>query len=207
MSGNKNSQPKDRSSLIILLLLIGAGALFFKYLGDEPVTSTARGVASPHAAHKQNPEFEKSVNRHLMMTNDKVELAQQRMAVDNNRLTKDFHETSAQKVYEQPQGGVDLTGEGYAANVAEDLGRGERKSTMKSPHDVIQAELFNAQQDQEYSEAYRQEYARQFVENARRGGYKVQLDEDFKVISVTPLRKPSQNSDVLGVNSAGKPLQ
>ncbi len=38
----------------------------------------------------------------------------------------------------------------------------------------------------------KKEYARQFIENARLGGYHVELADDLSVISVTPIRKPSQ---------------
>ena len=39
------------------------------------------------------------------------------------------------------------------------------------------------------------EYARQYIENARKGGYHIELSDDLEVISVTPLRQPSQEVD------------
>ncbi len=207
MTGPQSSSHKDRSSLIVVLLLLGAGFLLFQYLGEEAPKKDSRQLASPKGTTiKSNPAYEQSVNRHLMMTNEKVEMARQRMEVDNTRF-KEFHETKAQTAYQSAEG-VDLNGEGNAKSVAEDLGRGERKqSNSRSPHDVIQSELYNAQLNQAYTEEYRQEYARQFVENARRGGYKVQLDENYRVISVTPLRKPTQSLDLFEGEGSGKPLQ
>lgn len=50
-------------------------------------------------------------------------------------------------------------------------------------------------QNSEMNDFERQEYARQFIENARKGGYHIELSRDLKVISVTPLRLPSQDVD------------
>ncbi|MFZ3230402.1 MAG: hypothetical protein WA160_09365 [Pseudobdellovibrio sp.] len=55
------------------------------------------------------------------------------------------------------------------------------------------SEQFEAQRKQD--ELDKKEYARQYIENARKEGYHVVLSADLKVISVTPIRKPSQDSD------------
>ncbi len=49
--------------------------------------------------------------------------------------------------------------------------------------------------DGEMSEAEKKEYARQYIENARRGGYAIELNDNMEVIKWTPLRKPSQQDD------------
>lgn len=38
----------------------------------------------------------------------------------------------------------------------------------------------------------KEEYARQFIENARQGGYHIELNDNLEVIKATPLRQPSQ---------------
>lgn len=38
------------------------------------------------------------------------------------------------------------------------------------------------------------EYAKQFIENARKDGYHITLSEDLQVTSVTPIRKPTNQS-------------
>ncbi|WII70783.1 hypothetical protein QJS83_09955 [Bdellovibrio sp. 22V] len=187
---------------LALLLFIGAAGLVFAYLGSE----------DPKPVAQQDPrvksqKYEKSVNRHLMFTNEKMELARQRMEVENARLLNtDFNSTSAQRAYTNDNT-LDLSTDTRAQELANELGRGTRKEEAMSPHDVVQRELFNAQQMAEYTQAYKEEYARQFIENARRGGYKVILSDDLsRVISVTPLRSPSQNGmDLFG--SGGDALQ
>lgn len=191
---------KERSMVLALLLFVGAAGLIFAYLGSED--SKPAKVAGPSPTAKSE-KFEKAVNRHLMFTNERIELERQRMEVENARLlNNDFNSTKPQRAYSNDSR-LDLSNDNRAAEIAEELGRGERNEDIVTPHDIVQKELFNAQQQQAYSQAYKEEYARQFVENARRGGYKVILSEDLsRVISVTPLRNPSQNSmDLFGSSS------
>jgi hypothetical protein len=47
---------------------------------------------------------------------------------------------------------------------------------------------------QEQQGLSKEEYARQYIENARRGGYDIELNDQMEVIKSTPIRKPSQDS-------------
>ncbi len=184
MSGQP--QKKDNTMLLALLLFLGAGGLLFAYLGAEDKAPQNRGPS----ATAQSAQFEKSVNRHLMFTNENIEQRKQRMALENAQLlNKDFNSTKAQEAY-RPDDRLDLSMDNRAADIAEELGRGNRARSDFSPHDQVQKELYQSEREEEYSQAYREEYARQFVENARRGGYRVILSDDLtKVISVTPIRQ------------------
>ncbi|WP_295906066.1 hypothetical protein [uncultured Bdellovibrio sp.] len=197
---------KERSMFFALLLFIGAAGLIFAYLGAEDPKPKVAGPAPTAKSEK----YEKSVNRHLMFTNEKMELERQRMQVENARLLNtDFNSTQPQRAY-QNENHLDLSSDTRAQELANELGRGEKQEEYATPHDVVQRELFNAQQMREYSQAYKEEYARQFVENARRGGYKVILSEDLtRVISVTPLRNPSQsvNTNMQLFGSGSEALQ
>ncbi len=66
------------------------------------------------------------------------------------------------------------------------------KADSLTPAEIIQAESQRKEQLELQVELDKQEYARQFVENARKSGYHVVLSSDYKVLSVTPIRKPSQ---------------
>jgi hypothetical protein len=174
--------------LLALLLFLGAGGLVFAYLGGD-----SKKTSGPSAVVKTK-KFEQSVNRHLMLTNERMELEKQRMDVENQKLmnSSGFSSTRAQKAYTNDDR-LDLSTDNRGAEVANEMGRGaQRNEDLNSPHDIVQRELFNEQQAQQESLAYRQQYARQFVENARRGGYEVRLSEDLsRVISVKPIRNPS----------------
>lgn len=158
-------------------------------------------ASSSKYSQVKSEKFESAVNKHLSLTYDKIENQKKRMALENARV--DFHASRPQKAYENEHK-LDLSMDNRAEELAKELGRGTRQEEYSSPHDVVQKELFNEQQKQEYTQAYKEEYARQFVENARRGGYKVILSEDLtQVLSVTPIRKPSQNMDILKYGNEG----
>lgn len=46
----------------------------------------------------------------------------------------------------------------------------------------------------------REEYARQYIENARRDGFEIELSDDLEVIRATPIRKPSQEIDMVDIH-------
>jgi hypothetical protein len=182
--------------LLALLLFIGAAGLIFAYFGSADSAQN-----SGKAAAARTGKFEGLVNKHLMYTNDKVELQRQRIQVENAQaLSKGGGRAAPPQVAYSNDGKLDLSSEDHASEIAKELGRGPRRPEFNTPEDIVQQDLYNAQQAAEYNEAYREEYARQFVENARRGGYKVILSEDLsRVMSVTPIRNPGKNSfDVFG---------
>ena len=196
--GEKN---KDSSMILALVLFIGAAGLVFLYL--------SAGSPKPTQKLQKSAQYEKAVNRHLMMTNDRIQLEQQKMQLESARLLdKGAKAKNPQSAY-QNENILDLNHDQRALEMARELGRGEREERLETPDDVIQREVLNQQQMHEYSEEYKREYARQFVENARRGGYKVILSEDLsRVISVTPIRR--QDGMSLYGNGAGgvsEPLQ
>ncbi|HWU43579.1 MAG TPA: hypothetical protein VN132_09080 [Bdellovibrio sp.] len=177
--------------------------MVFLYLGTATNSKKATGNNSA-----RSEKFEKSVNKHLMITNENMEMQRQRTEIENARFGKEFGATQAQPIYTTPTEGTDLNRENTATEIANELGRGERKEDpILNPNDVVQKEIFNKQQAEEYSQAYKREYARQFIENARRGGYKVILSEDFRVLSVTPIRHPSQNESIMNSNSGSSGFQ
>ena len=64
-----------------------------------------------------------------------------------------------------------------------------------TPSEVIQTGIYRREIEKQQEELDKKEYARQFVENARKSGFHLVLSEDNKVISVTPIRKPSQTDE------------
>lgn len=64
-----------------------------------------------------------------------------------------------------------------------------------TPSEVIQSGIHQKELEKQQEELSKKEYARQFIENARKSGFHLVLSDDNKVISVTPIRKPSQNDE------------
>ncbi len=57
--------------------------------------------------------------------------------------------------------------------------------------DGIRQQLQRAYEDQEYNEAYKKAYIHEFVENARREGFEVSINDDLEVVRVRRIREPS----------------
>ncbi len=70
-----------------------------------------------------------------------------------------------------------------------------KEDRSATPAEVIQSEVFDREMQKKIDENDRKEYARQYIENARQAGYHLVLSPDLKVLSVTPIRKPSQDED------------
>lgn len=191
-----SEKKNDNSMLLALVLFLGAGGLiFFSMMPEEKAKN------SPTIVHSK--KYEDSVNKHLMLTNEKIQLQKQRMMVENNALAPEYQRTRPGQAYENSNVGVDLTPENRSYEVAKALGREERpESQPRTPHEIIQSEVFNQQQEQEYSRAYKEEYAKQFIANAARNGWAVKLSDDFKVLSVTPIRAPTNQMQLF--NSDGR---
>jgi hypothetical protein len=69
------------------------------------------------------------------------------------------------------------------------------KDSQTSGNSPKSYEKESAEKIKQLDEQDKKEYARQYIENARKDGYHVVLSPDLKVLSVTPIRRPSQSSD------------
>lgn len=70
-----------------------------------------------------------------------------------------------------------------------------KEPARESAQEILDAEISEAQSQVFSGEAEKEEYKRQFIENARRGGYYIELSDDLEVIQAVPIRKPSQEQE------------
>jgi hypothetical protein len=96
-----------------------------------------------------------------------------------------------------PKGGVDLSADRNESNAARDL-RPHVELNYNSPAADIEKEMADREARAETAQMEREEYARQFKENALRGGYQIELDDQYRVIRVTPVKKRFGNPDSVG---------
>jgi len=181
----KPQDKKDKSYLIPILLLLLSGVCIFLFMLPEHKPSSN----IPDAKTK---EFEAKVNRHLFKTSQNIEINREKMKAETFELV-DKGVRPLPQPPEEPTG-VDLSVDPRTEALIHDLGRNvQEPNNPRNPHELIQTELFQQEQLQNYSEEYKREYARQFVENAKKAGYRLILNDQYKVISVTPIRKPAQD--------------
>lgn len=178
--------PKSLQKYLPLVLVGGAVVLLI-------IGLTGGGAShSKKAGDAHNEKAQNYVNQHLRRTAERIELQQRQMSMRNWQLANDYKTTVPEKAYTPPKEGSELREQANAKDVAKDLGRDDAPQALPNdPMNLVQQQLFQAQATKTYDEAYRKEYARQFIENARRGGYEIQLSDDYRVISVKPIRSPS----------------
>lgn len=173
---------KNRYAVGILLI-----AMFLIFLAFEKPDDGAQISLQKVDAHSDLVETK--VNDHLGMTAKKIELQQElaeaqlkRIPKVGDRLGPDNSALSAKSR------GVDFSEEMNESTVYEDLNRHPKEySKWKGPGYRVQNEETLKEDNVYTTQAEMAEYARQFIENARRGGYRVQLNEDYVVISVQKL--------------------
>lgn len=175
-----------KKNVFPLLLLLLAG--FFVYLALEK----PEGLQSFDLASKKpsKPRVEELVNKNLFLTSKTMDLEAQKKAAENNNAPQ-IGESILPTVKPQISKGIDHSADTYETQALEDMRRDRKDLNYVSPDHVIQGQLYEQQQRAEYEANFKKEYARQFVENARRNGYLVQLSDDYVVLSVTPLRRPN----------------
>lgn len=184
----RQNQKDDKTAMLAVALFVGAGGLVVYSL---MIPDTAPPAAAKNAL-LHTEKYEAKVNRHLMITNEKIEMQRRRMMMENEVLAPEYFRTKPGATVSRSNEGVDLSSDPHPVEVAKDLNRDTKvPAHPQTPDELIQRELFDQQQDREYSRAYKEEYARQFIANAAKNGWRVKLNDDYKVISVTPIRNPS----------------
>lgn len=181
------------SKLLPVTLLAAAGAVFYVALaGDNDEASK----------EKQRLEHVEKVETNLKYTDKESKQHSQKIYYDNIRSAPSLNES-------HPTQTVDVSGPTIMESdvndevVAERLSRKSQYAPAHNYEQQLQDKISIQEQNKEYNEAYQKEYARQFVENAEKGGYAVKLSDDYKVIGVKKIRKPNSVSPKINNNGAG----
>jgi hypothetical protein len=135
----------------------------------------------------QQPSAEELVNKYLKQGS--VELQQQQiesMAKIKSNLIDEKKNKVVVKEIPPDQIPIEM-------QIAKD----KSNSSEQSLTEEFNQKYFQSQVDQVADEQARKEYAKEFIENARKNGYHITLSEDLQVTSVKPIRKPTnqQNDD------------
>lgn len=178
----------DAQQWLPVAILAIAGALLYIGLTDNGPTREA--APSARSAHAQQV-----VNKYLSSTAEKLAMQRKLAEVQAQKINMDYPSTAPGTAYVAPREGGELKEDQRADAVAEDLGVGPKVAMPTDPMSLIHHQIFEEQRAREMNDAFKKEYARKFLENARRGGYDVVLSEDFRVISVKPLRRPTRAFD------------
>lgn len=180
-------QPKKiskTSGLLFLLLAVAlVGAAFFFDPGQQKSKAT----------HKiEQSKVENLVNKHLIMTNKKIELEQEKLRLEHLSTNPEVGASILPRGRHGALYGVEQNSDRSETNAIRDLER-TKEMNLASPDAVIQSEFADRQSQEIQISNYRNEYARQFIANARAAGFAIELDDNFVVKSVKKI-KPQEEA-------------
>ena len=154
-------------------------------------------ISSPQKNHKESSpekilksaEYNKRVNEHLKMTAQEISQREQASRLESAKSDPDdFRKLGTTALpgreTDQDEIGADKKWDELAQRLNPDHGIDENSITQQ-----LQSELLEKQNQRALTTAYKAEYARQFVENARKHGYQIELSSDYRVLSVKKIIK------------------
>lgn len=172
---------KQLSSFLNLLIfsvcLVIGGA--FAYLKFKP---------EPHTPVRTltTEEMDALVNKHLQKTVQKNQLANAKNHIAITDVRQDLVEQQKERRFKEDK-----------ANEKIPLERqiGKDDSSTPSLSEVIKTPAVDDEDPNNMSAEEKKEYARKWIQNARKNGYLLELSPDLEVIKYVPIRKPSQQDD------------
>lgn len=168
-------------NLLIFGICLVAGVAFY-YLNTRPVV-----VAEPVKPALTTEQMDELVNKHLRKT------VQSELAV-KFRNEKTMSELKEEIVFAEQQ--RRLKEDQDNANIPK-----ERQIWKAEPPPIRNAseqikDVINETIEQDkLNDADKKEYAREWISNAKKAGYLLELSPDLEVIKYVPIRKPSQQDD------------
>ena len=185
---------KNKSILFGLLLLLLAIGFFLIPDSDDK---------SVHHLDLQSKETQDRINRHLRETSQDMVLKQQKSLLESQKELLRAQQDGPQQKYNYNPHKLEISHYDEHPDFNKAIGR-ESKSYdyAQDPNQIVQGKLFQDQADEKYSEQYKREYTRQFIENARNAGWDIKVDAYYQVISAKKIQR-SPSYDVFQGEGSG----
>lgn len=172
---------KNKNILLGLILLLLAVGLFFMAEND---------VKKSVDVGLQSKETQELVNRHLRETSQDMILKQQKSQLESQKEILNAEKNGPQQKYNYNPHKLEISQYEENPDFNKAVGRDSKVySYAQDPNQVVQGKLFQDQAEEKYSEQYKKEYARQFIENARNAGWDIKVDASYRVISAKKLQR------------------
>lgn len=179
--GNEIKQKIQYYILIFIVLVL----LYLIYQRENTdFSEPSQGKSKEHTQGSLVSDKKKKdrANEHLFLTNEKIRIENEKNRIDSLRIQEQGRDAIAQP--------ADLSHEDDFFESKPSQGTSSANEIIQlSPDEIVQQQLFNNQIQKYKDEKYKAEYAKQFIENARKGGFEIKLNSDYEVISVKPIRK------------------
>ena len=193
----REKEKKNHLSILAVLLLLAAAGFFLSFaMAPHP-------KKSPASVSAYSPQAEALVNKHLFLTSQYQYLRGKKTAAQNSYMAPQLGDSIWPKISAKKEMGIDHSPDSNERNAYDDLNRYRKDLHYTNPDQVIQGEMVDEDlQDKANGEA-RLAYVQQFLDNARRNGFIVKLDENFVVVNVTKAPDRLPNSAPLFDSSLG----
>lgn len=163
-------------------------------LGDFPNEKVVgpNQPAKPNVPNRlTNQDIDGLVNKHLWMTGQKQDMHEQSEAAKNQVVSPKIGDKILAPKLKQATTQLGLDADANETNAYNDLHRYRKELQIYKPDNQIQAQLADQQAFDKFETAYQEAYIKQFIENARLNGYEVRLNDKNEVVTVRPIRLPS----------------
>lgn len=201
---------KDASLiLIILLALCGLYLLLPEGKTHQPesaeYSSQRVGTAVPQHTPNWN-KIEKTIDMHMKLGRHSEELRRQLTAVENAMQAPQIDPAKIDPlVYESNEPlPLDSEIESDAARVYRQTIERKRESRSLTPDERISSKISRDQWEREYREAYEREYIKAYLENARKAGYDIRLNEKGEIIDVIKIGQSEPMRFPQAVDNSGE---
>ena len=175
----KEDNQKKISPFLLFFLLLGAVGFFL-----ASARMSSHSPVPPATISAYSPETEALVNKHLHLTSQDQYLREKMMNAQNSYMAPQVGDSLWPKISPKKDLGVDHSPDRDENTAFDDLNRYPKELRYTNPDQIIQEQIVEEDIRKKTELEDRQEYARQFVENARRNGYAIKLNEDLVIVSV-----------------------
>lgn len=164
--------------IVIICVALGAG---YYFLNKEP-----KNVVADQQLKLSNEQMDALVNKHLKKTIQQ----EQFLKALNQKNLDEFKDrmTEIEKIRRQKQ---DIENSKIPSEKQIWKESDFETKNVEQKFDLEQS----AKNSDEMSDEEKKEYARQWIENARKGGYHLELSPDLQVLKYIPIRKPTQQQE------------
>lgn len=165
--------------ILFICVAIGAGYFFVKKESKHIVTDQQPKLS--------NEQMDALVNKHLKKT---IQQEQYSKALNQ----KNFDDLKAKMIEAEKMRRLKQDVENSKIPTEKQIWK-ESDVDTKNVQQKFGLEQNAHKNSDEMNEEEKKEYARQWIENARKGGYNLELSPDLQVIKYIPIRKPTQQQE------------
>ncbi|MCH2534191.1 MAG: hypothetical protein MK008_07105 [Bdellovibrionales bacterium] len=185
----KKSEQKDSKFLIILMLCFVFAGLYMLF----GVKNTNMGQVSQSSVQPKKQEGSvnwERLNEKMRMLEGQKKIQQMQQEARNAQLSRELEFSDirdrAKPAHEYH---LDMLPENSSNDVYSDLDHHQYIPDSQKPRDIINAQKELDQILNNLDKQRKKEFVKQFIENARNGGWQVKVSDELKVIEVRPIRQ------------------